>query len=515
MSEEDEFCDRILEGGCSDDEIRVFQEWLDQPEHLECFARRAELHADLRRLLLREHIQGNAIDSFDGLESDDASNEQRVMSAPTGLGRVLLTPVVGLAVAACVLVLLIPRWYARQDAPSQVVAARIAGIVDSRITCDGREWEQPDLPVGQYELHEGLLHLQCDGGVTVYMEAPARFQLVNGKRILLHDGRLSANVPPAGVGFTVDTPEAEVVDFGTEFSVDVEDGNSEVHVFEGLVRVQPTHRENASDVQTFDVRGDQAIRINQSSGQPTEIKLARDRFIRGFEEPRRSYSRLLKQLSPDVSYRMAIRDQGLNATPMEYSGVVLTGKGRRPPHARGVFAGGSLRVGADSSGRGGRVDQFPLLETGQFSVVVFVYLDELDASETERTIMTKGAVLSGCFELSMDAEKHVNATVCGNGGEIANVTSTVPLTQQTWRHLAVTVDGDQLKLFEDGQLVAQSPCESTVTSDSQTVWFGTKPNGSDLWSGRIDEVAWFNRSLHDEEIEALYAAGQREIKASR
>ena len=61
-----------------------------------------------------------------------------------------------------------------------------------------------------------------DGGVMVYVEAPARFDAVSDKRVMLHSGRLSASVPPEGVGFTVETPEAEVVDFGTEFSVDVE-----------------------------------------------------------------------------------------------------------------------------------------------------------------------------------------------------------------------------------------------------------------------------------------------------
>ena len=76
-------------------------------------------------------------------------------------------------------------------------------------------------------------------GATVYIEAPARFDAVSGNRLLLRNGRLSASVPPEGLGFTVDTPDAEVIDFGTEFSIEVESSASEVHVFEGLVRVQP------------------------------------------------------------------------------------------------------------------------------------------------------------------------------------------------------------------------------------------------------------------------------------
>ena len=104
---------------------------------------------------------------------------------------------------------------------------------------DGQPRKGTELQAGMYRLGRGLLQLQFDGGVMVYVEAPARFDAVSNSRVLLHSGRLSAKVPPEGIGFTVETPEAEVVDLGTEFSVDVEGGASEVHVFDGLVRVNP------------------------------------------------------------------------------------------------------------------------------------------------------------------------------------------------------------------------------------------------------------------------------------
>ena len=46
---------------------------------------------------------------------------------------------------------------------------------------------------------------------------------------------LVADVPPSAKGFTVDTPDAKVVDYGTRFGVSTgEDGKYHVQVLEGL-----------------------------------------------------------------------------------------------------------------------------------------------------------------------------------------------------------------------------------------------------------------------------------------
>jgi hypothetical protein len=156
----------------------------------------------------------------------------------------------------------------------------------------------------------------------------------------------------------------------------VEGGASEVHVFDGLVRVHPRASDQLDASKPVDLQASQALRVSDGAAEPEDISIATDRFIRNFDEPKLIYFRAVKRLSPLVHYRMPIRDRGLVSNPPEYSGVVLTGEeGKRPPHARGVFVGGSLRVGADSIGRGGRVDSPPALSTGQCSLTVFVYLE--------------------------------------------------------------------------------------------------------------------------------------------
>ena len=79
----------------------------------------------------------------------------------------------------------------------------------------------------------------------------------------------------------------------------------------------------------------------------------------------------------------------------------------------------------------------------------------------------------------------------------------------------MTADVEQLKFYEDGKLVASAPCAALAASDSDTVWFGTNAEATQVWDGRIDEVALFDRALNDEEIAALYRTAQEEIARSR
>lgn len=513
MLVDDEFIDRMLEGEASDEEGAEFQNWLKIPANLERFALRAELHSDLRRSLRRRNIQKRALGACpDGTVTDMASPQEKRPSLVFPSRQMLVLTVTGFVTAACVLIIMMWPEGNSNSALADGSAAFVVSNVSALLTKDGTLWHETQLPIGDYKLQKGLLHLQFGGGVMVYVEAPARFDAVSKNRVVLHSGRLSARVPPEGIGFTVETPEAEVVDFGTEFSVDVERGASEVHVFDGLVRVHPGASNQRERSRSVDVQASQAVRITDGATEAEDISIATDRFIRNFDEPRLNYARAVKRLSPLVYYRMPIRDRGLVSEPPEYSGVVLTGEGKRPPHAKGVFAGGSLRVGVDSIGRGGRVDSPPPLSTGRFSVVVFVYLEVPAQSAIVATNLNGER---GNFGLSLNEDGVLQATIRSRNGEVSSLAGGSVLQQKTWRHVVVTADGERLQLYEDGRLVASQPCVAVAASDSDPVWFGTTANVTQVWNGRIDEVTMFDRALNNKEIAALYRTAQEETARSR
>lgn len=513
MSVDNDFIDRILEGAASTEEAGEFQRWLEIPANLERFALRAELHSDLHRSLQRRRIQKSAMEaSPDAAVAESVSLPEKTPVAAFHSRRMLGLSVAGIAVVACILIAFV--WPAGNIDPgsADTNAAIVVTNVNGLLRKSDQQWDDARLPVGEYELRKGLLHLQFGGGVMVYLEAPARFNAVSDSRVVLHSGRLSATVPPAGIGFTVETPEAEVVDFGTEFSVDVEGGASEVHVFDGLVRVHPGTSNQRRVSRSVDLQASQAVRITDGAAEPEDISIATDRFIRSFDEPRLNYARAVKRLSPLAYYRMPIRDRGLVAQPSEHSGVVLTGEGKRPPHARGVFVGGSLRVGADSTGRGGRVDSPPALSTGQFSLTVFVYLEA--PAQSEIVAMNLDGE-RGNFSLSLDESGMLQANIRSRNGDVSSIAGGSVLPLNTWRHVVVTADGEYLQFYEDGKLAASAPCAAMQQSNSDTVWFGTAPRSTQLWNGRIDEVALFDRALTADQVAALYRTAQEEIARTR
>ena len=415
------------------------------------------------------------------------------------------------AVAATLLIAAF-MWFASPGEHEQSPVATLVTDVDAVLFCHGQPRKDTELPAGEYRLERGLLHLQFAGGVMVYVEAPARFDAFSDKRVVLHSGRLSASVPPEGIGFTVETPEAEVIDFGTEFSVEVDSGMSEVHVFEGLVRVQPRAKKDGAMGESVDLRTSQAVKVEAMAEKPVEIELAKDRFIRTFDEPKLRYPRVIKQLVPVAYYRMPIRDRGLAAEPPQYSGVVLTGDGRRPPHARGVSNGGSLRVLADSTGRGGRVDAGPPLGTGKFTLALFAYLE---SSAAGGTLVTNMQGDQGNFAISLNERGRLHVSVRTDQGESLSVSSDSAFPLQTWRHLIVIADGEKLQIYENGQLVASARSSMLANGESDSLWFGTDAEGLRLWNGRIDELALFDRALSAREITDLHPAALEEMTTTK
>jgi len=495
MSMSEEQIDRYLDGDVAGDEANDVMAWLELPGNVERLGRRAELHVDLRRSLRRRSIQSDAVQASSRGRFFRVSRQRRAIGGTA------------LAVAVCLLIAFMMPGDTRRRNLTQPTVASVVSEIDAVLIKEHAPWEGTDLAAGQYELKQGLLHLRFDGGVMVYIEAPAKFDTLSDNRVLLHAGRLSANVPPEGIGFTVETPEAEVVDFGTVFSVDVEDASSEVHVFDGLVRVQPRLGNHAVS-EAIDVRTSQAVRVNDSSPSPVGIALASNRFIRTFDEPKHRYSREIKKLSPAAFYRMGIRDRGLAAEPPQYSGQVLIGPGKRPPHAKGVFAGGSLRVGVDSTGRGGRVDSPPQLNTGQLSLVVFAYLESPTPGGTLATNLLGD---EGNFAFALDQNGRPRATARTRDGDLRHVISDAVLPLTTWLHLVVTMDGQQLRIYQNGTVLASAACSTIANSDSETAWFGTDANGTGLWNGRIDELGLFDKALTDSQIANLYQAALEEM----
>lgn len=92
----------------------------------------------------------------------------------------------------------------------------------------------------ELRLAAGTARLNFARGAFVTLEGPAQFKVLEAGRGHLTRGRLRAHVPPEAVGFTIETPMADVVDLGTEFDVEVDStGCANLMVLVGEVAVHP------------------------------------------------------------------------------------------------------------------------------------------------------------------------------------------------------------------------------------------------------------------------------------
>lgn len=112
-------------------------------------------------------------------------------------------------------------------------------------------------------VEEGLVQIQLEGGTVGQLQAPAILQLLTQDRVRLLSGKIKVNAPARTNGFTVETPSAEVVDLGTEFSVEAAESGTDLVVYGGKVDLKVPRngdRENTSKQFT----AGQAVHVNRN-----------------------------------------------------------------------------------------------------------------------------------------------------------------------------------------------------------------------------------------------------------
>jgi len=105
----------------------------------------------------------------------------------------------------------------------------------------GKVREDGWLTDGLLEIESGTAMIAFNSGAAAIVEGPARLSLESNNRVFLQLGRITAEVPPAASGFTINTPRLNAVDIGTRFGIAVsENGDTELHVMEGVVEASRT-----------------------------------------------------------------------------------------------------------------------------------------------------------------------------------------------------------------------------------------------------------------------------------
>lgn len=101
----------------------------------------------------------------------------------------------------------------------------------------------------QYALVGGMIELRFPDGAEVILEAPSVIEITGRERLLVSAGNCSVHAPLGAEGFQIETPQTEITDLGTRFSVSVSEvGETDVQVVEGLAEVLATRDKSARPV---------------------------------------------------------------------------------------------------------------------------------------------------------------------------------------------------------------------------------------------------------------------------
>ncbi|MEU6428664.1 LamG-like jellyroll fold domain-containing protein [Microbispora sp. NPDC046973] len=85
--------------------------------------------------------------------------------------------------------------------------------------------------------------------------------------------------------------------------------------------------------------------------------------------------------------------------------------------------------------------------------------------------------------------------------DFSTVSGTSPLPVNTWSHLALTYDGTALRMFVNGQQVAQKASSGSLYDDGSPLHIGGNDAWGEFFSGLIDEVRIYNRAQSAAEIQ--------------
>jgi len=399
--------------------------------------------------------------------------------------------------------------------PPQAATESVAPFV-ARIE-SGREalWS----PATQERLHaggwltRGPLHLDggevlvaLNSGATVLVSGPARFSIESSNRLFLESGELSAEVPSAATGFTVNTPRLNAVDIGTRFGVRVEEnGDSELHVMEGAVEASRASGHSAPVL----VREGLALRADaRVRNELTPVPYAGDGFR--LQSGPLSAPQPLLHFDFDETGGAVLEDRGVG----RLHDVSLVAQGeldRAPRRGTGRFGGGLVFQAGHSL-------EVPLTHDlrveGPFTLSFWVKIPPKFEERRDAVLMEFGRGENAWRLLC----HHRSGQGSGGalrlehaGGYLAGQTD---IADGNWHHVVCRFIGGEgadlashLHLFIDGQLESSSEARGLPVGSGPAGMLRLGHPGAEGLKGWIDEVQLFNEAIPTPVLQALGSKG--------
>lgn len=444
-----------------------------------------------------------------------------------------------LTLATCAVLILFLVYLHVNPRPVQQAVGRVSQSVNAKwLSESGAISQGSDLYPGPLVLIAGFAQIELNSGVRVILESPVTFDLETPTRLFLNKGRLVANIEQSTAErFVVRTPNSTIVDYGTEFGVEVDESSqTNTHVFKGRVELRqgpdPLKFNNKLELQAG-----QSGCVNRSE-EMVRITAMPQRFISVM--PAR-YELAVKKTNPLYYWRFDSDQGGILNNEME-PGVH---EENRVYGSLGSTDGPDLGVAKNTALRlTDRKEDYAILRrctdeadgADAFSVAMWIRPEKI--TEKNNAIMfvklfTKRDVepagfgqrstigFTGNNQFTFDVFCPLKPTEQISDEETVSSTYRVtsgPVQAGQWHHVVATyTNSNQVNLYVNGQLAESKRILSDVKSVSPEMIWVVDSRRWDKADGKvlentfvcdIDEISQYNRELSAEEVRMLYEAAK-------
>ena len=126
----------------------------------------------------------------------------------------------------------------------------------------------------QIKLKAGVVSVTFESGAEAVLQGPCDFVVDNAMHGTIRSGGVAVTAPKRAYGFRIRSPNAEVIDLGTVFGVNVDSsGDSEVHVFSGEVLSRSVDQLDGHEGELIRLTANHALKYNGSAAEPSQIAL--------------------------------------------------------------------------------------------------------------------------------------------------------------------------------------------------------------------------------------------------
>lgn len=399
--------------------------------------------------------------------------------------------------------------------------AVLSRAVDAEWGKGGIRYEEGDgLAPGEFRIESGLAQLEFFSGASVIVEGPAHLTLSSAWRMACHAGKLRTFVPEPAQGFTIETPEYDAVDLGTEFALRVDDsGRSELLVVDGEVRIDDkagTALDHVLSGEGIRSEGGRRAPLQGDGSDYVGREILMGIALADSETRYRSWKAMKSRLELDPDALILFDFENQQDWDRQLENRVPGGPG-------GAIVGAQWGEGRWARKRALEfqriTDRVRLKIPGEFtalSLATWVRVDGLDRWLS--SLMLTDGFDRGEVHWQLSDQGELILGISSEKKEPNTTSPPVigPKDLGRWIHLAVTVDREsgEVTHYLDGRSVA-----AEVRKDLPLLRLGAAEIGN--WNsegkqqplrslnGTIDEFVILKRVLSPTEIEEIYQAGRR------